>query len=85
MIYVVEKSIFLNFLDRKEYLKILQTFGDKILESTNSYFPKKEISAKLSNQITIVYFLIYLLFQNVLHKNFYFLFENKIDLFASVH
>ena len=45
--YVVEKSIPLNFLDRKEYLEILQKFGNKILENVNSSLLKKGISAKI--------------------------------------
>ena len=47
LIYVVEKSIPLNFLDRKEYLEILQKFGNKILDKSNSYLLKKGISAKI--------------------------------------
>ena len=47
LIYVVEKSIPFNFLDRKEYLKILQKFGNKILDKANSSLLKKEISAKI--------------------------------------
>ncbi len=47
LIYVVEKSIPLNFLDRKEYLEILQKFGNKILENANSSLFKKGISAKI--------------------------------------
>ena len=31
LLYVVEKSIPINLLDRKEYLKILRKFGNKVL------------------------------------------------------
>jgi nucleotide-binding universal stress UspA family protein len=31
LLYVVEKSISINLLDRKEYLKILRKFGNKVL------------------------------------------------------
>ena len=47
LMYVVEKSIPLNFLDRKDYLEILQKFGNKILENANSSLLKKGISAKI--------------------------------------
>ena len=35
LIYVVEKSIPINLLDRKEYLEILRKFGTNILEKAN--------------------------------------------------
>lgn len=31
LVYVVDKPLSLNLLDRKEYLKILRTFGEKVL------------------------------------------------------
>ena len=47
LIYVVEKSIPINFLDRKAYLKMLQTFGNKTLDKANSSLSKKGIPAKI--------------------------------------
>ena len=47
MIYVVEKSIPINLLDRKEYLEILRKFGNKVLEKANIVLSKKEIPAKV--------------------------------------
>jgi len=47
LIYVVEKSIPINLLDRKEYLKILRKFGNKTLEKANTMLSKKNISAKI--------------------------------------
>jgi len=47
LIYVVEKSIPINLLDRKEYLKILRKFGNKTLEKANAMLSKKNISAKI--------------------------------------
>ena len=47
LVYVVEKSIPINLLDRKEYLKILRKFGNKTLERANVMISKKNISAKL--------------------------------------
>ena len=46
LIYVVEKSIPINLLDRKEYLEILRKFGNKTLERANMMLSKKGISAK---------------------------------------
>ena len=46
VIYVVEKSIPINLLDRKEYLKILRKFGNKTLDKANTILSKKEISGK---------------------------------------
>ena len=46
LIYVVEKSIPVNLLDRKEYLEILQKFGNKILQKANDSISKKGINAK---------------------------------------
>ena len=47
LIYVVEKSAPLNFLDRKEYLKMLQKFGNKILDKANLSLSKKGIPTKI--------------------------------------
>jgi nucleotide-binding universal stress UspA family protein len=47
LIYVVEKSIPINLLDRKEYLEILRKFGNKVLEKANIVLSKKEIPAKV--------------------------------------
>jgi len=46
LVYVVEKSIPINLLDRKEYLEILRKFGNKIMEKANTVISKKGISAK---------------------------------------
>ena len=46
LIYVVEKSIPINLLDRKEYLTILRKFGKKTLDDANKTLSKKGISAK---------------------------------------
>ena len=46
LIYVVEKLMPLNLLDRKEYLKMLRKFGAKTLEKANDVVRKKGISAK---------------------------------------
>lgn len=48
LIYVVEKSIPINFLDRKEYLELLRKFGTDILEKANKKLSKKGITAKIS-------------------------------------
>lgn len=47
LLYVVEKSLPINFLDRKEYLKILRKFGNKILGKANNVLSKKGITAKI--------------------------------------
>jgi nucleotide-binding universal stress UspA family protein len=47
LIYVVEKSIPINLLDRKEYLELLHKFGTKTLDKANTLLSKKGISAKL--------------------------------------
>jgi nucleotide-binding universal stress UspA family protein len=47
LIYVVEKSIPINLLDRKEYLEILRKFGNKVLEKANIVLSKKGIPAKV--------------------------------------
>ena len=43
LLYVVEKSLPVNLLDRKEYLKILRNFGHKTLEKANDKLLKKGI------------------------------------------
>lgn len=47
LIYVVEKSIPINLLDRKEYLTILRKFGTNVLERANKKLLKKGITAKI--------------------------------------
>jgi len=47
LIYVVEKSIPINLLDRKEYLDILRKFGTNVLEKANQKLLKKGITAKV--------------------------------------
>ena len=47
LIYVVEKSIPINLLDRKEYLEILRKFGTNVLEKANKRLSKKGITAKI--------------------------------------
>ena len=47
LIYVVEKSIPINLLDRKEYLEILRKFGTNILEKVNKTLLKKGITTKI--------------------------------------
>ncbi len=47
LIYVVEKSIPINLLDRKEYLDILRKFGTNVLEKANKRLSKKGITAKI--------------------------------------
>jgi len=47
VIYVVEKTIPINFLDRKEYLGILRKFGQKSLERGRKISLKKGIDPKL--------------------------------------
>jgi nucleotide-binding universal stress UspA family protein len=47
LIYVVEKSIPINLLDRKEYLEILRKFGTNVLEKANKKLSKKGIIAKI--------------------------------------
>ena len=46
LLYVVEKSIPINLLDRKEYLTILRRFGKKTLDKANNVLLKKGITAK---------------------------------------
>ena len=47
LIYVVEKSIPINLLDRKEYLEILRKFGTNVLGKANKKLSKKGITAKI--------------------------------------
>jgi len=47
LIYVVEKSIPINLLDRKEYLTVLRKFGTNMLERANKKLLKKGITAKI--------------------------------------
>ena len=46
LLYVVEKSIPINLLDRKEYLTILRRFGKKTLDKANNVLLKKGFTAK---------------------------------------
>ena len=46
LLYVVEKSLPFNLLDRKEYLKMARRFGNKTLEKVNNVLLKKGITAK---------------------------------------
>lgn len=46
LVYVVEKSIPVNLLDRKEYLAIMRKFGKNTLERATKTLSKKGISAK---------------------------------------
>ncbi len=47
VMYVVEKSIPINLLDRKEYLELLRKFGNKTLDKANTILSKQKISGKL--------------------------------------
>jgi len=46
LLYVVEKSLPINLLDRKEYLEMVRKFGNKTLEKANNVLSKKGIIAK---------------------------------------
>ncbi|PJC50264.1 MAG: universal stress protein UspA [Nitrosopumilales archaeon CG_4_9_14_0_2_um_filter_34_16] len=46
LLYVIEKPLPINFLDRKEYLSILQKFGNKTLNKANDSLSKNGITAK---------------------------------------
>ena len=46
LVYVVEKSLPINLLDRKEYLTILRNFGKRTLDNANKILSKKGLSAK---------------------------------------
>ncbi len=47
LMYVIEKSIPINLLDRKEYLGMLRKFGTKILDKSKITLSKKGISVKI--------------------------------------
>lgn len=47
VIYVIEKSIPINLLDRNEYLGILKKFGKKTLEKSNKTCLNKGVDPKL--------------------------------------
>lgn len=47
VMYVVEKSIPINLLDRKEYLELLRKFGNKTLDKANTILSEQKISGKL--------------------------------------
>ena len=46
LLYVVEKSLPINLLDRKEYLGILRKFGNQALKKANNLLSKKGITPK---------------------------------------
>lgn len=46
LLYVVEKSIPVNLLDRKEYLQLLRKYGKKILSDADEILSKNGISGK---------------------------------------
>lgn len=47
LLYVIEKPLPINFLDRKEYLDILQKFANKTLNKANNTLLQKGITAKI--------------------------------------
>lgn len=47
LLYVIEKSLPVTFLDRKEYLKILKNFGNRTLKNAEKMLSKKGITAKI--------------------------------------
>ena len=47
LLYVVEKSIPINLLDRKEYLKILRKFGNKVLINGKKITTYRGIDSKI--------------------------------------
>ena len=47
LLYVIEKSLPVTFLDRKEYLKILRKFGNKTLKNADELLSKKGFTAKI--------------------------------------
>ena len=47
LLYVVEKSIPINLLDRKEYLEILRKFGNKVLTKGKEMTAKRGVDAKI--------------------------------------
>ena len=46
LIYVVEKTIPINLLDRKEYLNLLRRFGEKTLKKSKKITLQKGINSK---------------------------------------
>jgi len=46
LLYIVEKSLPINLLDRKVYLEMVRKFGNKTLEKANNVLSKKGIIAK---------------------------------------
>ena len=46
LVYVVDKSTPLNFLDRKEYLSILRNYGNKVLKKASDVTKQKGVSSK---------------------------------------
>ncbi len=47
LLYVVEKSIPINLLDRKEYLEILRKFGNKVLIKAKETTTMKGLDSKI--------------------------------------
>lgn len=47
LLYVVEKSIPINLLDRREYLSILRKFGKKVLITAKNTAMKRGIDSKI--------------------------------------
>ena len=46
LIYVVDKSIPLNFLDRREYLTLLRNYGKKIMKKASSTANQRGVTSK---------------------------------------
>jgi len=47
LLYVVEKSLSINLLDKKEYLKILRKFGNKVLIKGKDITTQQGIDSKI--------------------------------------
>ncbi|QUC64578.1 universal stress protein [Nitrosopumilus sp. K4] len=47
LLYVVEKSLPINLLDRKEYLDILRKFGKKVLINAKNTTTKRGVDSKI--------------------------------------
>ena len=47
LLYVVEKSLPINLLDRKEYLDILRKFGKKVLVNAKNTTTKRGVDSKI--------------------------------------
>ena len=47
LLYVVEKSIPINLLDRKEYLEILRKFGNKVLMNAKNITTKRGVDSTI--------------------------------------